>query len=387
MSRDIETAVRLSLWAVFVIIDLTFRTMSGNTFGIIFRVTTYGESHGAAIGAVVDGCPPGIKLDDSMIQRELDRRKPGQSEVSTRRSEADKVEILSGVFEGKTTGTPVALLIRNRDADPKAYEHLRNVFRPGHADFTYFKKYGIRDHRGGGRASGRETAARVAAGAIAKQVLRGLGVSIRAATVQAGKIRAEKFDEKVIEKNPMRCPDPRAAERMLRLVRKARDEGDSIGGVVEVRAKGVPAGLGEPVFAKLDAELAGALMGIGAVKGVEVGDGFEVGTRTGSENADPFIKRGKKIRTRHNRAGGILGGISTGEDIIIRAAVKPTSSIPKVQTTLDKAGRKIKVKVKGRHDPCICPRLVPVAEAMVALVLCDQVLRQRGQCPKHPRSL
>jgi chorismate synthase len=354
--------------------------MSGNTFGVIFKVTTFGESHGPAVGAVVDGCPPGIQLDQADIQKELDRRRPGQSEASTKRKEPDIVEILSGIFEGRTTGTPIALLIRNKDPDPSAYQKLKDVFRPGHADFTYLKKYGIRDYRGGGRASGRETAARVAAGAVAKEVLKNFGITVRAATMQVGNVRAEIFDEKTIEQNPMRCPDRTAAENMLELVRKAREEADSMGGIVEVRAKGVPPGLGEPVFGKLDAELAGAMMGIGAVKGVEIGDGFKVASRTGSENMDPFFRDGDKIRTKHNRAGGILGGISTGEDIILRLAVKPTSSIPKEQETVDISGKETKIKIEGRHDPCICPRLVPVAEAMTAIVLCDQILRHRGQC-------
>ncbi len=354
--------------------------MSGNSFGVLFRVASFGESHGPALGAVLDGCPPGIELEPAIIQKELDRRRPAQSEVATSRAETDQVEILSGVFEGRTTGTPIALLIKNLDADPSAYENLRNVFRPGHADYTYLQKYGIRDHRGGGRASGRETAARVAAGAVAKQVLRGFGVSVRAATVQVGEIQAREFDENAMDDNPLRCPDRGAAEKMLELVLKAREEGDSLGGIVEVRAKGVPAGLGEPVFGKLDAELASALMGIGAVKGVEIGDGFLVAERRGTENLDPFINEGGRIHTRYNRAGGILGGISTGEDIILRVAVKPTSSIPREQESVDQAGRDTKIRIKGRHDPCICPRLVPVAEAMVALVLCDQILRHRGQC-------
>jgi chorismate synthase len=354
--------------------------MSGNSFGILFRVTSFGESHGPGLGAVVDGCPPGIELEPAIIQKELDRRRPGQSEVATPRAETDQVEILSGVFEDRTTGTPIALLIRNLDADPSAYEELRKVFRPGHADYTYLQKYGLRDYRGGGRASGRETAARVAAGAVAKQVLKEFGVSVRAGTVQVGDIKAKEFDERAAEDSPLRCPDRGAAEKMLELVLKAREEGDSLGGIVEVRAFGVPAGLGEPVFGKLDAELACALMGIGAVKGVEIGDGFLVAERRGSENLDPFVREGGKIRTRYNRAGGILGGISTGEEIIVRVAVKPTSSIPREQETVDETGGETKIRIRGRHDPCICPRLVPVAEAMVALVLCDQILRHRGQC-------
>lgn len=353
--------------------------MAGNSFGQLFRITTFGESHGPAVGVVVDGCPPGMALSSRDIQVELDRRRPGQSRVTTSRQEPDQVEILSGVFEGRTLGTPIALLIRNRDADPSAYESLRHVFRPGHADLTYFLKYGLRDHRGGGRASGRETAARVAAGAIAKKLLARFGVKVLAATVQAGKIRAQKFDARAIEQNAMRCPDTRAAARMMALVERARKRGDSVGGVVEVRALGVPAGLGEPVFAKLDAELASALMGIGGVKAVEIGDGFAVASRLGSENSDPIRYRRGKFFTRNNRAGGILGGISTGEEIIARLAVKPTSSIARPQMTVTDAGRPTTLRIQGRHDPCLCPRIVPVAEAMVALVLADHLLRQAGQ--------
>lgn len=354
--------------------------MSGNTIGVVFRVTTFGESHGSAIGAVVDGCPPGLPLDMEYISKEMERRRPGKSDVSTARAEPDEVEILSGVFENKTTGTPIAMLIRNKDADPSAYEELRNVFRPGHADYTYFKKYGIRDHRGGGRASGRETAARVAAGAVAKQVLRAFGVSVRAGTVQIGEVKAGRFDEEAAGKNPLFCPDPDAVEKMMQVVSSARENKDSVGGVVEVRIKGAPAGIGEPVFGKLDAELAAALMGIPAVKGVEIGDGFATASRRGSENQDSFISDRGGVRTRHNRAGGILGGISTGEEIIARVAVKPTSSIESEQDTVDVDGNKTKIRIKGRHDPCICPRLVPVAEAMAAIVVCDQILRQRAQC-------
>ena len=351
--------------------------MSGNSIGGIFRVTTFGESHGPGLGAVVDGCPPGVRLDRADIQRDLDRRRPGQSDATSSRSESDLVEILSGVFEGLTTGAPIGLLLRNEDQRSGAYDHLRDVFRPGHADLTWFLKFGLRDHRGGGRASGRETAARVAAGAVARAVLAGFGASVRAFTVQVGGIRAEKFLPDEAEQNPLRCPDPEAAEAMLALIRECREEGDSVGGMVEVRAEGVPAGLGEPVFAKLDAEIAGALMGIGGVKGVEIGAGFAAAALRGSQYSDPFEPG--PVRSRHNRAGGMLGGISTGETIVARLAVKPTSSIAREQNTVNLKGERTTVAVGGRHDPCLCPRIVPVAEAMICLVLCDHLLRQRAQ--------
>jgi len=353
--------------------------MAGNSFGQIFQVTTFGESHGTALGVVVDGCPPGMALSTREIQRELDRRRPGQSRVTTPRQEPDQVEILSGVFEGKTLGTPIALLIRNRDAAPGAYDRLRDRFRPGHADLTYFLKYGHRDHRGGGRASGRETAGRVAAGAIAKKLLTHVGVRIVAGTIQIGKVKASQFDPRVIEKNPVRCPDAKAAARMVGLVERARKNGDSVGGVVEVRAMGAPAGLGEPVFGKLDADLAAGLMSIGGVKGVEIGAGFAAASRLGSENADPVLYRRGKFFTRSNRGGGILGGISTGEEIICRIAVKPTSSIALPQKTVTERGKPATIQIQGRHDPCLCPRIAPVAEAMVALVLADHLLRLRAQ--------
>jgi chorismate synthase len=354
--------------------------MAGSIFGTAFKVATFGESHGPALGAVIDGCPPGIGLDRTTIQRDLDRRRPGQSEASTPRSEADQVEILSGVFEGQTTGTPIALLVRNRDADSAAYDHLRLLFRPGHGDLTYFQKYGLRDHRGGGRASGRETAGRVAAGAVARALLKDFGVRVYGGTVQVGTIIAPKRDWDEVEKNPARAPDAEAGETMLALIREARETGDSVGGVVEVVAQGVPAGLGEPVFMKLDALIAGALMSIGGVKGVEIGDGFAVASRRGSENSDPIlIDRDGKVRTSQNRAGGVLAGISTGEDIVARVAVKPTSSIAREQPTVSSAGAPAKVCVKGRHDPCLCPRIVPVAEAMLLLVLADLLLLQRGK--------
>jgi chorismate synthase len=321
-----------------------------------------------------------MPLDRELIQRDLDRRRPGQSEVTTSRTEPDRVEIMSGVFEGRTTGTPIGLLIRNRDADPSAYDKLKDVFRPGHADLTYFQKYGIRDHRGGGRASGRETAARVAAGAVARAVLAGHGIKVMAYTVQVGNVTASARDLDEMDSNPLRCPDAGAAKEMVKLVAECREAGDSVGGMVEVVAKGVPAGLGEPVFDKLDAEIAAALMSIGAVKGVEIGDGVAVASRRGGENSDPLEKGADgAVRSRSNRAGGILGGISTGEEIAARIAVKPTSSIAMEQETVNKRGRKETVQVGGRHDPCLCPRIAPVAEAMMCLVLCDMLLQQRAK--------
>lgn len=354
--------------------------MAGNIWGRIFQVTTFGESHGPSLGAVVDGCPPGIKIDGDLIQRDLDRRRPGQSEVSTARSESDRVEILSGVFNGVSTGTPIGLLIRNRDADPSAYNGLKDIFRPGHADLTYHLKFGVRDHRGGGRASGRETAARVAAGAVARAVLGEHGIQVTAWTVQVGIIKAGSRDPREADRNPLRCPDVQAAKKMEALIRECREAGDTVGGVVEVRASGAPAGLGEPVFGKLDAELAAALMSIGGVKGVEIGDGFQTVSRKGSDNSDPIgLDEGGRVKTGFNRAGGILGGISTGETIIARIAVKPTSSIGLKQETIDLYGKETTLEVGGRHDPCLCPRIAPVAEAMMCLVLADHLLIQRAR--------
>ncbi len=344
--------------------------MAGNTFGSTFRVTTWGESHGPAIGVVIDGCPPGLDLDETVIQKELDRRRPGQSGITTPRSETDTVMILSGVFEGKTTGTPIALEIKNRDAKSSQYDNLKSVFRPGHADYTFYKKFGIRDHRGGGRSSGRETAARVAAGAVAKMIAGTLGISITAYAKQVGTIIAETIDFSVIETNPVRCPDPEAAVRMERLILEAKEDGDSVGGIVEIVVKNCPSGLGDPVFDRLDADLAKALMSIGTVKGVEIGAGFDAVTKRGSENNDEISSGGFLT----NNAGGILGGISTGQDIVIRIAVKPTSSILKDQRTVDIDNNDTTIRIEGRHDPCIVPRVVPVAESMVALVLADKAL-------------
>ena len=357
--------------------------MAGNTFGTVFRVTTWGESHGRAIGAVVDGCPPLISLDEACIQKDLDRRRPAQSEITTARIEADRVEILSGVFEGRTLGTPISLLIHNEGQQPHRYDPLRELFRPGHAEATYFKKYGIYDHRGGGRASARETAARVAAGVIAKQVLAAEEMEILGFTRRVGSIEAETFDPAEIENNPVRCPDPVRARDMEAMIREIRETGDSIGGIVEIRAKGVPPGLGEPVYDKIDADLAKAMMSINAVKGVEIGSGFGAAGKRGSENNDPWISENGKIGTKTNHSGGIIGGITTGGELVVRIAVKPPSTIAVPQQTVDRQGRTQTIspgdsESAKRHDPCICPRVVPVAEAMMALVLADHLLRHRG---------
>lgn len=357
--------------------------MAGNTIGEVFRVTTFGESHGVGLGVIVDGCPAGLALQDEDFARDMARRRPGQSEATTPRQEADQVRLLSGVYEGKTTGTPIALVVYNKDPDPKAYEALKDLFRPGHADFTYFAKYGHRDHRGGGRSSGRETLARVAAGVVAKKILADAGIKVVAHTVQVGDVAASAFDESVIESNAIRCADPEAAERMLELIEKVRTEGDSIGGVVAVEATGVPAGLGEPVFDKLDADLAKALVSIPTIKGVEIGSGFSSALMRGSESNDPFVKTPEGIRTATNRAGGVLGGISTGMPVACRLAVKPPSSIARKQKTLTVEGEESELSVKGRHDPCVCPRVVPVAEAMMAIVLADHLLRQRLARLRH----
>ncbi len=347
--------------------DMAVRSRSPNTVGEVIRLTTFGESHGPMIGAVLDGVYPGLDLSTSDIQKDMDRRKPGQSTVSTKRKEADAVEIVSGVFEGKTTGTPVAMLIRNRDSRSSHYEAIKDVFRPGHADYTFWQKYGIRDYRGGGRASGRETAARVAGGAIARKALGERGVSIRAFTTQIGTVRAERVEYDEIDRNPVRCPDAAAAKKMEQLILDARERGDSVGGVVRLEVHHLPAGLGDPVFAKLDARLAAALFSIGAVKGVEIGSGFACAEMTGSEHNDEM----KDGAFCSNHAGGILGGISTGQPLIARVAIKPTSSIAASQRTMDRHGNNRTISIAGRHDPCIVPRAVPVVEAMAALTLWD----------------
>lgn len=351
--------------------------MAGNSFGQLFRITTWGESHGKGIGVVIDGCPAGLPLNEKDIQKELERRRTGQSKVTTTRREPDKIRIMSGVFAGKTTGTPISLLVENEDADSSKYDLIKDLYRPGHADFTYDMKYGFRDHRGGGRASARETVGRVAAGAIAKKILAKHKVKVFAYTKQIGDLIAKKMDYSEIEKNIVRCPDKKIAEKMVSAILRVRKQGDSLGGIIEVVAQGVPAGWGEPVFDRLDADLAKALMCLPAVKGVEVGIGFEAARLKGSQCNDIFISKGKKIITKTNNAGGILGGISNGNDIVLRMVVKPTSSINKVQDTVTTTGKKAKIRVEGRHDPCVAPRAVPMAETMVALVLVDHLLRNQ----------
>lgn len=351
--------------------------MAGNTFGNAFRVTTFGESHGEALGCVIDGCPAGIALDSRDIQKELDRRKPGQSKATTPRKESDKVEILSGVFEGKTTGSPIALLIRNKNQKSGDYSKLKDVFRPSHADFTWLTKFGIRDYRGGGRASGRETVARVAAGAVAQKILDTKKIQILAYAESIGEVFAEKFNSGVIEKNPVRCADAAAAKAMEKLILAAQKAGDSVGGVIGITVKNTPAGLGEPVFGKADALLAQALMSIGAVKGIEFGEGFAFAELHGSEANDAFTTKGKRITKKTNLSGGILGGITDGDEIVIRCAVKPTASISKIQETVDIRGKAKKISIVGRHDACIIPRIIPVAEAMVRITLADLLLQSR----------
>jgi chorismate synthase len=359
--------------------------MSANTFGTLFRFTTFGESHGPAIGCVVDGAPPLIPLAESDIQPWLDKRKPGQSRFTTQRREADEVRILSGVFEGKTTGTPIALLIENTDARSKDYSETSMLFRPGHADYTYLAKYGIRDWRGGGRQSARETAMRVAAGAVARKVLDALipgGVKIRGAMVQMGPhaIDRTRWDWAEIERNPFWCPDAQTAARWEPFLDEVRKAGSSTGGVIEVVAEGVPVGLGAPLYGKLDADIASALMSINAVKGVEIGDGFAAAALSGEANADEMRAGNDGMpRFLSNHAGGILGGISTGQPIVARMAVKPTSSILTPRKTIDTAGNETEISTKGRHDPCVAIRGTPVAEAMLAIVLADHLLRHRGQ--------
>ena len=348
--------------------------MSGNTIGVLFKVATWGESHGPATGAIIDGCPPGIDLSEADIQAELDRRRPGTLPSASTRSETDRVEVLSGVFEGKTTGTPISLMIRNRDAKSDAYDGLRDLYRPGHGDITYQAKYGIRDHRGGGRASGRETAGRVAAGAIARKVIARAGITVTAWTSELGGIAARPLPLAAAEASPLRCPDPEAERRMVAWLEEARAAGDTLGGIVEIVVRGCPPGLGDPVFGKIDADFACALMGIGTVKGVEIGAGFAAARMTGSACNDPICPEG--FRTNH--AGGILAGITNGSEIIIRAACKPIPSIARPQETVDRDGNPAIVTVKGRHDVSVIPRIIPVCEAMVSIVLADHLLRQRA---------
>ncbi|MCH4093900.1 MAG: chorismate synthase [Acetobacter peroxydans] len=354
--------------------------MSYNTFGHLFRVTTWGESHGSAIGCVIDGCPPRIPLSEADIQPFLDRRKPGQSAFTTQRREADEVRILSGVFEGQTTGTPISLLIENTDQRSRDYGEIAQTYRPGHADLTYDLKYGIRDYRGGGRSSARETACRVAAGAVARKVL-GEGVQIRAALVQLGPhdIDRTRWDWAEVESNPFFSPDAGVVSSWEAYLHDIRKAGSSIGAVIEVVAEGVPAGLGAPIYGKLDADIAAALMSINAVKGVEIGDGFAAAALTGPENADALYSRDGQIVFGANHAGGILGGISSGQPVVARFAVKPTSSMLTPVDSITRSGQETQVITKGRHDPCVGIRAVPVGEAMVACVLADHLLRHRGQ--------
>jgi chorismate synthase len=358
--------------------------MGGSSFGQALRVVTFGESHGPAVGAVIDGCPPRLVLDVEEVQRDLDRRRPGQSRLTTQRQEHDRAEILSGVFEGRTLGTPIAVVVRNNDARPGAYEAMKDLYRPSHADFTTEAKYGLRDWRGGGRASARETVGRVAAGAVARVLLRSVaGVEVLAWVRQVADIEVEVSPEDVgldaVEANDVRCPDPITAKAMVARIEAARRDGDSVGGVIECVARGVPAGLGEPVFDKLEADLAGALLSLPAAKGFEVGSGF-AGTRlSGAAHNDPFVPgAGGRPSAASNRSGGIQGGITNGEPVVVRVAFKPTATIARTQETVDRDGKPITLEAKGRHVPCVLPRAVPIVEAMVCLVLADHWLRQRA---------
>lgn len=352
----------------------------GDSFGQLFRITTWGESHGGGVGVVIDGCPAGLPLCEEDIQKELDRRKPGQSRITTQRKEADRARILSGVFEGTTLGTAISIMVENQDARPDAYLDFKDVYRPSHADFTYERKYGIRNWQGGGRASARETIGRVAAGAIAAKLLRRrFGIRTLAYVTRIHEVRAEidsaTVTEEAIEANIVRCPDPKAAERMITRIEAARKDGDSVGGIIQAVARGVPPGLGEPVFDKLTADLAKAVMSLPATRGVEFGMGFDAVQLTGSQHNDPFEERDGRIGTVTNRSGGIQGGISNGEEIVLRVAFKPTATIAHPQQTVDREGKATQLKGRGRHDPCVLPRAVPMVEAMINLVLADHVLR------------
>tara|TARA_B100001105_G_scaffold252933_1_gene245511 strand:+ start:4103 stop:5185 length:1083 start_codon:yes stop_codon:yes gene_type:complete len=356
----------------------------GNTFGKIFQISTWGESHGPAVGVTIDGCPAGVPIDEEAIQVELDRRRPGQSDITTPRSEDDRLEVLSGVFEGISTGAPILLMVRNKDARPQAYDHLKDVYRPSHADYTYQVKYGHRDHRGGGRSSARETIGRVAAGAIARRILAdSAGVELvayvrRIHDIEAA-IDAASVTRAAVESNAVRCPDSAAAEKMIERIKQLRKEGDSAGGLVELVARGLPVGLGEPVFDRLEADLAKAMLSLPATKGFEVGSGFD-GTRlTGSAHNDAFYKDGDEVRTRSNNSGGVQGGISNGEDLVCRIAFKPTATINKEQETVSTSGEETVLKARGRHDPCVLPRAVPIVEAMAALVLVDHWFLDRSR--------
>lgn len=352
-----------------------------NSFGRAFSITTFGESHGKGLGVVIDGCPAGVLIDEAFIRNELQRRKPGQSKITTQRKEEDEFQILSGVFEGVSTGMPISIIILNTDQKSKDYSHIADKFRPSHADYTYHEKYGIRDYRGGGRSSARETAARVAAGAVAKLMLKASGIEVNAYVSQAGDIRLEKhyseLDFAASEKNIVRCPDPEVAEKMIEFIDQVRKDRDTVGGVVSCVAQGVPVGLGEPVFDRLHAALGHAMLSINAVKGFEYGSGFEGVRMRGSEHNDAFYKEGDRIRTRTNHSGGIQGGISNGEDIYFNVAFKPVATIMQDQESVNDAGESTTVSGKGRHDPCVVPRAVPIVEAMCALVLADFLLLNR----------
>ena len=359
--------------------------MSFNTFGKLFRFTTWGESHGPAIGCIVDGCPPNIKLKEQDIQIELNKRKPGQSKFTSQRKEDDKVQILSGVFEGKTTGTPISLIIYNKYMRSIDYETIKNKFRPGHADFTYFKKYGIRDYRGGGRQSARETASRVAAGAIAKKVLEnklGKKFKVIGAVTQLGILGCDvkKWNDNTIRNNPFFCPDKSIVKLWEKYLLSIRKSGSSCGAIIEIRARGIPVGLGAPIYSKLDMDISSAIMSINAVKGVNIGSGMSSAALTGEENSDEISQNRKKINFNSNNAGGILGGISTGQEILVSFAVKPTSSILKSRKTIDKFGKNTSISVRGRHDPCVGIRAVPIGEAMLNCVLLDHYLLNKAQC-------
>jgi chorismate synthase len=365
--------------------------MSGNSFGNLFRISTWGESHGPTVGVVVDGCPAGLPLTAEDIQIELDRRRPGQSDLTTQRAESDTVEILSGLFEGTTTGTPIALLVRNKDARPEAYESMKDLYRPSHADFTYQSKYGHRDWRGGGRSSARETIGRVAAGAIARKLLGlALGVETIAYITRIHDIEARVDPNSVtradVERHAVRCPDAAAAARMEERIREVRKQGDSVGGVIEFVIRGVPVGLGAPVFDRLEADLGKAMLSLPATKGFEVGSGFQGTYLTGSQHNDAYYSAAGRVRTRTNRSGGVQGGISNGEDIIARVAFKPTATIFRDQETVDTSGAAATLRARGRHDPCVLPRAVPIVEAMAALVICDHWLRQRAVAVELPKS-
>jgi chorismate synthase len=356
--------------------------MSGNSFGRIFRLHTFGESHGPALGGVIDGCPAGLQIDLDYIHAELARRRPGQSHIVTQRKESDSVEILSGVFDGKATGSPIGFIIRNENQKSADYSHIADSYRPSHADYTYDVKYGFRDYRGGGRSSARETVSRVVAGAIAKLFLKEQGIAVKAYTSQVGAIKVEKdykeLDHTLTETNAVRCPDPVIAESMIRRIEEIRKAGDTIGGVVSCFVTGLPAGIGEPVFDKLHAELGKAMLSINAVKGFEYGSGFAGVERKGSEHNDAFVKKEGHIATKTNHSGGIQGGISNGEDIYFRVAFKPVATLMQDQQTVNAAGDEVSISGRGRHDPCVLPRAVPIVEAMCALVLADQILRNRS---------